>query len=80
MLWLLFLANDRVKLLAYRILIPLKQDIIRFEPKITKRTRELYEQRGSHEVTLLRRGSMHRVKSEKGDPKIDRRDPGGWRS
>ena len=45
LLW--FLLNDRVKLLAYRILDPIKKkkpsDL---EPQIAKRAYELYEQRG----------------------------------
>jgi hypothetical protein len=76
-----FLVNDRVKLLAYRIFDPAKfrtaSDLRRRSPNgLLNYT----SSKVAEKVTLLRLGSMHGVKSEKGDPKIDRRDPGGWRS
>jgi len=43
-----FLINDRVKLLAYRILDPVKPAKVR-TPQIAKRAYELYEQEGHHD-------------------------------
>ena len=75
-----FLVNDRVKLLAYRIFDSAK---VRTSSDLSRRSPNgplnYTSSKVAVKVTLLRLGSMHRVKSEKGDPKMDRCDPGGWR-